>query len=212
MQKHSRQEKFIEEQLGMKKGDKQKMCTQCDARLPLDSVNCIYCGAKVMESSSLIRPLPSEEQGGLSFYKPPYSARFSILSDEGSDRGSAEEASREDLPSSPLHSYSQAPYSADQDSPIFRQVSPECKTGLEGVTAAQREDAPSEASVDPKTTFLATTLLLLASYLLILGALQLFFAEEGVLTLQWNAERWYFYVLGAFPLLYVGYKKLELLR
>lgn len=46
--------------------------------------------------------------------------------------------------------------------------------------------------------------------LLVLGILQFFFAEQGVVRLEMNAHYWFLFLLLAAPLVYFGVKKLEL--
>jgi len=70
----------------------------------------------------------------------------------------------------------------------------------EGFVANDGEEAS-------KNSFWALFALIAGGNLLMLGLLQFFFSEEGVLQLQWNSSYWYLYCLIAFPLFYLGFKK-----
>jgi ribosomal protein L40E len=58
-----------------------------------------------------------------------------------------------------------------------------------------------------RNTFFAITSLSLGSILFILGVLQAFFSDKGVLRLEWNTEYWPIYTLVALPMLYFGYRR-----
>jgi hypothetical protein len=60
-----------------------------------------------------------------------------------------------------------------------------------------------EEEVGFATVFLS----LLGSTLFILGLMQGFFSENGVLTLEWNCKYWFVFCLAAFPMLYWAAKK-----
>ncbi len=175
----------------MKKGEKQKMCTQCDARLPLDSDICIYCGSKVDGgSSNWDRTAGSAVRMGSleSPYKPPYPSRLPELSRDQEE--SASHSETEEL-AHPCH-HEQEPL--EREDPLAQAV---------------RAVAMPEETHDRKKSLLASGSLLLASYLLLLGLLQLLFSEGGKLRLEWSTDYWYIYCLAALPLVYLGYKKLD---
>lgn len=66
-----------------------------------------------------------------------------------------------------------------------------------------------EEKVEDKNSFLSLFLFLLGSNLLVLGLIQFFFSEEGVLRLEWDAKYWFIYCLFALPLVYLGFKKMK---
>lgn len=51
----------------MRGKEKQKICHQCDGRLPLDADECIFCGSKVSEAKVVEKEM---------LYKPPYPSRI----------------------------------------------------------------------------------------------------------------------------------------
>lgn len=66
-------------------------------------------------------------------------------------------------------------------------------------------------AVDEKTSFWPILWLSLGANLLLLGLLQLFFSDNGVLQLEWNSHHWFIYCLLSLPLLFFGYKKVQAL-
>jgi uncharacterized membrane-anchored protein YitT (DUF2179 family) len=59
-----------------------------------------------------------------------------------------------------------------------------------------------------KNTLWSILLLSAGANLFILGLLQLFFSNGGILRLEWNAHYWFVYSLLSLPILYFGIKKL----
>ena len=70
-------------------------------------------------------------------------------------------------------------------------------------------ETPAEAEKERKSSLWPTFMLLLAMNLFVLGLLQLFFATDGVVRLEWDASNWAFYCLAALPLCFFGWKKLR---
>ena len=65
---------------------------------------------------------------------------------------------------------------------------------------------PLEEKEEEKAKFASIVLALLGSTLFILGLMQGFFSEGGVLRLEWNCQYWFLYLFLAIPLLYMGVK------
>lgn len=60
----------------MKPVDRQKICSNCDGRIPMNAKECIYCGAdqpEQMEVSKLRQPALQDNLSSL--YAPPYAAK-----------------------------------------------------------------------------------------------------------------------------------------
>jgi hypothetical protein len=97
--------------------------------------------------------------------------------------------------------------------PPYAQELPESGEEPDGTEDAE-EQAPAESKVerdDSKNVVLVLFLLLLGSVCFIFGFALLLFSNEGYLTLHWNANYWFLYLLLAFPLLYLGFRKLNTL-
>jgi len=74
-------------------------------------------------------------------------------------------------------------------------------------------DASEESSQEKtQSAFWPLLLLSLGGNLLLLGLLQLLFSDNGLLRLEWNSSYWFIYALAALPLLFVGYKKANVLN
>lgn len=69
------------------------------------------------------------------------------------------------------------------------------------------EAKEEQASKDPRSLVLGLTLLLLGSTCALFSLiLWLFSSPEGILTLRWNGNYWFVYLLVSLPMLYLGWK------
>ena len=70
--------------------------------------------------------------------------------------------------------------------------------------------APQVEAIDTKKSELFPLLLLaLGANLLTVGLLLFFFSDNGTLTLEWNASKWFVYCLASLPLVYFGLKAIR---
>lgn len=76
--------------------------------------------------------------------------------------------------------------------------------------ASQEEEVPNLeiAKSDMKDVVLPLGLLSAGSLFFLFGLMLLVFSDHGTLTLSWNADYWYFYVLLALPALLIGWVSL----
>lgn len=103
------------------------------------------------------------------------------------------------------------PYSAkkeqkSQDPMIekkFQTASPVLAAPIPHTTEA------SAAANEEKSSFWPLLFLSIGANLLVIGLLQLFFSDNGLLTLQWKSQYWFVYCLSALPLFYLGFKKVN---
>lgn len=65
---------------------------------------------------------------------------------------------------------------------------------------------------EKKNGLMAILALSVGANLAVLGLLQLLFAQNGKLSLEWDAHYWFLYVVPALPLLFLGYRKLKSFR
>lgn len=158
----------------MKPLEKQKMCPNCEGRVPLEAEICPYCaheiGAQAAKPQSPLFQSQTLEDSLASLYKPPYQSK-------------------------PV-----------EEAPMPRTLPPK---SLEASLYGHQEEEQAEPQKAKKSSLLPTILLMLASQLFILGFLQLFFATDGIVRLEWDASNWFFYCLLAAPLFYFGWKKLQ---
>ncbi len=109
-----------------------------------------------------------------------------------------------------LASLYKPPYQSKRPShdplPIEKSSSISSKNVEASLYGNQRQE---ELLQEPKGSLLSIILLLSAGHLFVFGILLFVFAQNGVLHLEWNANNWFFYCLGAIPLLYFGWKQLQ---
>lgn len=174
----------------MKPTDRQKMCVSCDGRVPFEAIVCPYCSTDMAKAPEID---PARDAGAkhqaiqdslTSLYTPPYQQKAS--------KGTETKTKKAEKAKAPA---------AEEE----RFVPP---AHLGGVPAAAVTRDPAQEK-DAKSVLISILALSLGSLLFILGILQIFFAEDGVLRLEWDASRWFIYCLAALPLLYYGYRKIE---
>jgi len=170
----------------MSSTERKKMCSNCDGMIPIDAIMCPYCNAALWENHSEPTSLhtPSYKQQSnnhfSSLYSPPYSSK--------------EPANHEESPSmKKTESFKNAHR-------INTAVS-----GLEDTQNVEKE----ENQAGQKNIFWAILFLSLAVNLIMIGLLQLFFSDRGLLRLEWQSHYWFVYCLISLPLFYLGIKKVN---
>jgi hypothetical protein len=168
----------------MKTVDKEKMCGNCDGRIPLHAERCSYCGMEQTKNASRtpIFQNQSLEDSLASLYTPPYQGK----------RPQFTQVPQEE----PLQ----------QLEPMYKEVTEIPKADpLIGATQNEEE-------VETKSSLWPTVFLLAGANFIFVGLMQLFFSKNGVLRLEWNAHYWFLYCILGVPCLYFGYKKFKDLR
>ncbi|NDD58401.1 MAG: hypothetical protein EBZ47_04005 [Chlamydiae bacterium] len=174
----------------MKSKDRQKICTHCDGRIPIESESCLYCGhqGSVSLSESTSAPAPLFDHQSLndslsSIPSPPYTNKSSDSMKNDKDK----------LKQKPL---------------VKENHDNQLNAALGKFNASHSSSA---VQVDQKeihqSSFAPLFFLLAGGNLLIIGLLQFFFSEKGILRLEWNCSYWFLYCLLALPILFFGYKK-----
>lgn len=165
----------------MKPIDRNKMCTNCDGRVPFEAIVCPYCSADLSKAveTEIQRADPFSRNQAIqdsltSLYAPPYKGK-----------------------------------SGEQIKPTFRERMP--PPAHHGGTSAAPGTIPrsEEEEKTSKNVLFAILSLSLGSLLFILGMLQVFCSESGTLCLEWNTKYWFVYLVAALPLLYLGYRKAD---
>jgi len=182
--------------LNMKSAEREKMCINCEGRIPFDAEICPYCAsdqAKGRMNNSFQAPLfqsQSLEESLTSLYKPPYQGKrpqfakaLNVPEEEVQDP-------------EPISTYS--------DTPIYKEVTE--KFSMDPLIGATVE---SEEEERPKSSLWPCLLLTAGVNFFILGLMQALFSKKGVFRLEWDANYWFFYCLLAAPLLFFGFKKLK---
>jgi hypothetical protein len=168
----------------MKPVDRQKMCVNCDGRVPFEAIACPYCSADLSKAqeADVTKPDPISRNQAIqdsltSLYNPPY---------KGKKTEHVKTAPRERME---------------------RSAPPAHHGGTAAAPGALPRDE-EEAKIS-KGILYSILGLSLGSILFILGLLQIFFSEAGTLRLEWNTKYWFIYTLAALPLLYFGYRKAD---
>lgn len=177
----------------MKPNDRQKLCPNCDGNVPLEATECPYCAADLSgqaekdsaPSQAVLFKNQSLQESLASLYTPPYSSSAS--------------SSAPAAPKAPVFKEA-APKRAE---PTYRSAPPPPSPTPAATEAAVSEEANEKGSI------LSIMLMSLSGVLLTLGLIQFFFSSNGILRLEWDASYWFIYCLGALPLFYLGYKKLN---
>jgi len=173
----------------MKTADKQKMCTNCHGRIPIEAESCLYCGqeqtsppAEETSAHATLFEQKSLQDSLTSLYSPPSSSkRPSFLSEKE-------------------ESQLLKPGKTETDPVRIREAK------RENQTLPEEEEGVQENRSLLKGSLSALLLLLLGGNLFALGLMQFFFSDGKALRLEWQADNWYLYCLVAAPLLFVGYR------
>lgn len=176
----------------MKPTDRQKMCINCDGRVPFEAIVCPYCSADLSKAPEVDaqRDVGAKHQAIqdslTALYTPPYQQKVGK--------------------SSFSESKGKNPEQAKGSMGVESRIAPPAHHGGIPTATAVRDPVQEKTA---KAVLVSIVTLSVGSLLFILGILQIFFAEDGVLRLEWDASRWFIYCLAALPLLYYGYRKAE---
>lgn len=167
----------------MKPVDRQKMCLNCDGRVPFESIACPYCSTDLSRAPEV----------SFSVHKGEFVSKHQAIQDT-------------------LTASYAPPYRGKKGESTI-EVKKERMTmpAHHGGMAAAPGSVPKVAE-EEKTgkNILASILALsLGSLLFMIGILQVFFSSHGVLRLEWDAKHWFIYLLASLPILYYGYLKAE---
>ncbi|MFY7843248.1 MAG: hypothetical protein ACOVOR_04455 [Rhabdochlamydiaceae bacterium] len=155
----------------MKPSERQKMCLQCEARIPFTSISCPYCGS-LQDSKT---PIQTD------FLSPLYPPLYNQKEEKESAFKTVQVNSSEEKLTADL-----------QKEPISQKSSKEIKQ--------------HSTTKDYIKTTLAVCL---GADLLLLAILQFLFAQEGMITLQWEGRYWAIYLVFSLPFLIYGYQKIK---
>lgn len=168
----------------MKPNDRQKMCTNCDGRIPLDANLCPYCSSEQGTSGQVYLQHKSIQESLTSLYPPPYAAKNA-------------NNVKEQFIKNPEYAKPQEPMSERR----YQQTTPSSSPNIH-LDHTEEQQTSAE-----KSSFWPLLLLSIGANIFVIGVLQLFFSDNGLLTLQWDSQYWFVYCLGALPLFYFGFKK-----
>ncbi len=171
----------------MQPKDRQKMCTNCDGRIPVEAEACPYCAAELKAAPAPVKDAHQSIQDSLTaLYTPPYGKSPNVL-------GQQTTFHNPQTPKDPMEKRFNSASPA-LGAPVIATDSNSDQTGEEG-----------------RNGFWPILFLSIAANLLMLGLLQLFFSDKGFLRLEWNSNYWFVYCLAALPLFYLGFRKVNTL-
>ncbi len=171
--------------------ERQKMCHQCDGRIPFDANICLYCSSNqeipMSEEDNQFYRQQSLQKSLTTLYSPPYPKKSAGYTGSDKEEGLSMKSS-DPFKMSPL------------DKPM--------KTATPFATGSMAGGGVSEeATPDERASFWPIFLLSVGANLLLLGLLQLFFSTNGILRLEWESRHWFIYSLIGLPVLIFGYRK-----
>jgi hypothetical protein len=181
----------------MQPKDRQKMCTSCDGRIPMDADLCPYCAAEQTHTA----PTPSSakelhhqslQDSLTSLYTPPYAGK-----------GTGFMNAKTEVPNISKPAPLKVPMAEKRFS------SPSAALGVPTIPTESHEDQHVD---EGRSSFWPIMLLSIGANLLTVGLLQLFFSDGGFLRLEWNSSHWYLYCLAALPLFFFGFKKVNTMK
>lgn len=103
------------------------------------------------------------------------------------------------------------PYAAKQPPVEEKKKTPSFQ---EAVVDKQESSLPTSVDNEEQEMGIFWPMLLMSvgGIFMVLGLLQFFFSDQGVLTLEWSSAYWFFYCLISLPLLYFGFQKTNALK
>jgi hypothetical protein len=190
----------------MNKVLKKRLCWNCEGSVAVNAETCPYCGVSVIPATlegAEVGFTPSynkEAASGLNsqFFKSPYSSHYTanavLNNEEELDEELGDEFQNEVL------------LEKEERKKTYKNRT-KAKPIEEDPPAD--EEAVLDADQDFKETLKACVLLLSGSVLFLFGLTLAFFAQDGLLTLQWDATLWFVYVAIAMLLLFFGSRSLK---
>ena len=163
----------------MKAVDRQKACPNCSGKIPVDVGQCPYCFAQV--------PVEAVRES--------LAAKSSSLQENFNSRYAPPYQPKSNLASNFL---------VNEEKKFFGSTSEKSDDFLP--EQSSKEELKDK---DWNKSFWPIFSLSVGGNLFILGILQFFFADKGVVTLEMNAGYWFLFLLVAAPLFYFGIKKLR---
>ena len=164
----------------MKPNDRQKMCSNCDGRIPIEALSCPYCGSEQSDAQKETQAFQGTlfkhqalQDSLTSLYTPPYAAR--------------------------THTEEE-----NKKSETYKEVKSASSIAQAALPLSTEEKTETEQTSSGVWPIIALSA---AGNLLTLGLLQLLFSHDGMLKLQWDSSYWFIYCLAAAPLFYFGLKK-----
>jgi len=175
--------------------ERQKMCSSCDGRIPVEALHCPYCATEQSSNAFEKNYLQQKalQDSLLSFYPPPYSLRKNHPIKQDEQKINEQKSATVLLKAPKEEPILEKKFVSASSNSVFPKI----------------EEKTEKEYQENKNSFWPILLLSIAANLFIVGILQLLFSDEGYLRLEWNSHYWFFYCLASLPLFFLGYKKVH---
>lgn len=180
--------------------EKEKLCIQCEGRIPLHTDICPYCASDQNSGrKSFHSPLfqhQSLQESLTSLYTPPYQGKvpqFDTTAPGAAPRTHPEPAAQE-----PSFSY--------EKTAQYKDVTPLYSQEPSGSNETTEPEEPTETT---KSSLWPSLCLTLGTFLFLMGFMQMAFGQNGILRMEWNAKYWFFYLFFSIPCFFAGVKQLK---
>lgn len=172
-----------------------QICWYCEGNVSIEAQQCCFCGSELSNENNQSTP--------------------AVETSEASSNASQDSQMAIDTPlDESLARFYKPPYLIrERFSPPapLPKVDKTIHTNSELLNGIEKEETSDTLSLSDEvgnSDAISLLLLSLGAFLLTLGLLLFFFAEEGYVTLQWNTNYWFIYCFLAFPALYFGFRYL----
>lgn len=171
-----------------------QICWYCEGNVSIEAQQCCFCGSELSNENNHSTPEETAE--------PTFDASYDSQIAVGTPLDES------------LARFYKPPYLIRErfapPAPI-EKVDKTINTASDLSDSLEEEETSNTAGLSDavgNSDALSLLLLSLGAFLLTLGLLLFFFAEEGNVTLEWNTNYWFIYCFLAFPSLYFGFRYL----
>lgn len=183
----------------MRTKDKGKMCPYCEGTVPIEALDCKYCGSSFAKKATSSSAYQTEDSLA-SLYEPPYApTRKSPVYGVPEQEARGASSLHDPLAGQYEEEETYTPRSPPRPAKLPR------KTPVKRRTSKKKEE---EAHEQESMQIGSLLLLSLGGHLFTLAWLLFFFSDHGKLVLEWKSRYWFVYLLISLPLIYKGWKKL----
>lgn len=171
-----------------------QICWYCEGNVSVEALQCCFCGSELSSGNNHTSPVETNALSSDTPHEPEVPVETPL--DESLARFyKPPYLIRERfVPPTPIEKIDKT---IDTTSELSERVDDE-----------EIADMARESDEIGNSDALSLLLLSLGAFLLTLGLLLFFFAEEGSVTLQWNTNYWFIYCFLSLPSLYFGFRYL----
>lgn len=172
-----------------------QICWYCEGNVSIEALQCCFCGSELSSGNNHSSPVEKETLSS----DPPHEPEVAV------ETPLDESLARFYKPPYLIRERFAAPTPIEK---IDKTIDTNSELS-ERVVDDEISETASESDEIGNSDALSLLLLSLGAFLLTLGLLLFFFAEEGSVTLQWNTNYWFIYCFLSLPSLYFGFRYLN---